>query len=111
MGLGAGALAAIADPAGLAREYEAPQGALECAIAHVWQELLGLQRVGRHDHFFELGGHSLLAARFADDYERETGIRLVGPNSIGTVSTDPAVALTANAAFAVDKLRAGNWPT
>ena len=40
---------------------------------------------------------------------RETGVRLVGPNSIGTVSTDPAVALTANAAFAVDKLRAGNW--
>ncbi|TBR21373.1 MAG: CoA-binding protein, partial [Reyranella sp.] len=40
---------------------------------------------------------------------RETGIRLVGPNSIGTVSTDPAIALTANAAFAVEKLRAGNW--
>ncbi|HEY4893370.1 MAG TPA: acetate--CoA ligase family protein [Reyranella sp.] len=40
---------------------------------------------------------------------RETGIRLVGPNSIGTVSTDPPMALTANAAFAVDKLRAGNW--
>lgn len=40
---------------------------------------------------------------------RETGIRLVGPNSIGTVSTDPAVALTANAAFAVETLRTGNW--
>ncbi|WP_422016945.1 acetate--CoA ligase family protein [Reyranella sp.] len=40
---------------------------------------------------------------------RETGIRLVGPNSIGTVSTDPAVALTANAAFAVDRLRTGSW--
>lgn len=40
---------------------------------------------------------------------RETGIRLVGPNSIGTVSTDPAVALTANAAFAVERLRPGNW--
>src|SRR5262249_8610059 len=39
---------------------------------------------------------------------RETGVRLVGPNSIGTVSTDPPVALTANAAFAVDKLRTGN---
>jgi acetate---CoA ligase (ADP-forming) len=38
-----------------------------------------------------------------------TGIRLVGPNSIGTVSTDPPVALTANAAFAVDRLRVGNW--
>lgn len=40
---------------------------------------------------------------------RATGVRLVGPNSIGTVSTDPAVALTANAAFAVDKLRSGRW--
>jgi acyl-CoA synthetase (NDP forming) len=39
---------------------------------------------------------------------RETGVRLVGPNSIGT-STDPPVALTANAAFAIDKLRTGNW--
>ena len=40
---------------------------------------------------------------------RETGIRLVGPNSIGTVSTDPPMALTANAAFAVDRLRTGSW--
>jgi len=40
---------------------------------------------------------------------RETGIRLVGPNSIGTVSTDPPMALTANAAFAVDRLRTGTW--
>src|SRR5262245_63943764 len=40
---------------------------------------------------------------------RETGIRLVGPNSIGTVSTDPPVALTANAAFAIEALRSGNW--
>ncbi len=40
---------------------------------------------------------------------KETGIRLVGPNSIGTVSTDPAMALTANAAFAVEKLRTGSW--
>jgi acyl-CoA synthetase (NDP forming) len=40
---------------------------------------------------------------------RETGIRLVGPNSIGTVSTDPAMALTANAAFAVETLRSGTW--
>lgn len=40
---------------------------------------------------------------------RDTGIRLVGPNSIGTVSTQPAIALTANAAFAVDRLRSGRW--
>jgi len=40
---------------------------------------------------------------------KTTGIRLVGPNSIGTVSTEPAMALTANAAFAVEKLRTGTW--
>jgi acyl-CoA synthetase (NDP forming) len=51
-------------------------------------------------------------ASMPDDLVRivkETGIRLVGPNSIGTVSTDPPMALTANAAFAVDKLRTGTW--
>jgi len=45
------------------RPYEAPIGEAEQAIAAIWQELLGVERVGRHDHFFELGGHSLLAVR------------------------------------------------
>jgi acyl-CoA synthetase (NDP forming) len=51
-------------------------------------------------------------ASLQDDLARvvaETGIRLVGPNSIGTVSTQPPMVLTANAAFAIDKLRTGRW--
>ena len=32
-------------------------------MAAIWKEVLGLERVGRHDHFFELGGHSLLATQ------------------------------------------------
>ncbi|WP_071827427.1 non-ribosomal peptide synthetase [Xenorhabdus bovienii] len=44
----------------VARGYEAPVGEVETALAQIWQNLLGLERVGRHDHFFELGGHSLM---------------------------------------------------
>ncbi|MGJ0489264.1 amino acid adenylation domain-containing protein, partial [Methylobacter sp.] len=44
-----------------AREYEAPQGETEQALAAIWAELLKVDQVDRNDNFFELGGHSLLA--------------------------------------------------
>lgn len=43
--------------------YVAPQGPAEQAVAAVWVQVLGLERVGTHDNFFELGGHSLLATQ------------------------------------------------
>jgi amino acid adenylation domain-containing protein len=43
-----------------AQAHEAPCGERETAVAAIWQDLLGLELVGRNDHFFTLGGHSLL---------------------------------------------------
>ncbi|PBP64690.1 hypothetical protein CCL15_24825, partial [Pseudomonas syringae] len=50
----------------ISRDYQAPQGATERAIADIWQDLLSIDQVGRHDHFFELGGHSLLAVKLIE---------------------------------------------
>jgi amino acid adenylation domain-containing protein len=52
------------------RTYEEPQGEVEKALAALWQEILGIERVGRHDHFFELGGHSVMAVKFVDRLRR-----------------------------------------
>ena len=60
------ALPAPDDEALLQREYQAPQGEIETALAQIWRELLGVERVGRRDHFFELGGHSLLAVQLLE---------------------------------------------
>jgi amino acid adenylation domain-containing protein/non-ribosomal peptide synthase protein (TIGR01720 family) len=43
--------------------YVAPKSPTERAIAAVWQEAFGLDRVGVCDNFFDLGGHSLLMVR------------------------------------------------
>jgi amino acid adenylation domain-containing protein len=45
--------------------FAPPQGALEQTLSEVLAELLGVERLGRHDNFFDRGGHSLLAARAA----------------------------------------------
>jgi amino acid adenylation domain-containing protein len=44
----------------LGQLYVAPRSDLESAIVKVWQEVLGIEKVGVHDNFFDLGGHSLL---------------------------------------------------
>lgn len=56
------------------REYAAPKGHVEMALAEIWQQLLGVSRVGRTDHFFELGGHSLLALRLIEGINATLGV-------------------------------------
>ena len=43
--------------------YVAPRTETEAALARVWAEVLGLDRVSVEDDFFDLGGHSMLATQ------------------------------------------------
>lgn len=54
-----GALPAPQESDLITSTFEPPVGELETTIARWWAELLGLERVGRHDDFFALGGNSL----------------------------------------------------
>jgi acyl-coenzyme A synthetase/AMP-(fatty) acid ligase len=94
-----GALPAPADDAYARHGYEAPVGETEQALAEIWAEMLGLERVGRRDDFFDLGGHSLLAARVAS----RAGERFGAHVSATAVFLHPTLAALAQA---VDEARA-----
>ncbi|MFJ5675173.1 amino acid adenylation domain-containing protein [Streptomyces sp. NPDC093097] len=61
--------------------YVAPRTDTERRLAEVWQEVLGLDRVGVHDDFADLGGDSLLVLRV-----------LAGARAAG-IALDPGTAL------------------
>ena len=59
-----------------ATDYVAPRNATEQALAQLWQEVLGVERIGVFDSFFDLGGHSLLATRLITRIEQHFGVQL-----------------------------------
>ena len=46
--------------------FVAPRTRIEEILAALWTDILGIDRVGVHDHFFELGGDSLRATQIAN---------------------------------------------
>nr|WP_042194612.1 non-ribosomal peptide synthetase [Kibdelosporangium sp. MJ126-NF4]CEL21436.1 FIG01294969: hypothetical protein [Kibdelosporangium sp. MJ126-NF4]CTQ95997.1 FIG01294969: hypothetical protein [Kibdelosporangium sp. MJ126-NF4] len=54
---------ALPDPTVEQIGYVEPGTAVEQAIAEIWADLLGVDRVGAQDNFFELGGDSILSIR------------------------------------------------
>jgi non-ribosomal peptide synthetase component F len=58
-----------------AARFVEPRTPNERALAAIWAELLGVERVGAADNFFELGGESLLAVRMIHR-AREAGLPL-----------------------------------
>ncbi|HEX6293450.1 MAG TPA: phosphopantetheine-binding protein, partial [Herpetosiphonaceae bacterium] len=83
---------ALPEPEGqrpAAIEYVAPQTDIERAVAQVWQDVLGLDKVGLYDNFFDLGGHSLLMVQIHSKLRNALGtdISMVDLFTYPTVST------------------------
>ncbi|MDC9623364.1 amino acid adenylation domain-containing protein [Xenorhabdus sp. XENO-7] len=89
------ALPAPDSSAVVAHGYEAPVGEEEITLARIWQDLLGLERVGRHDHFFELGGHSLMAVQLTTRIQTEFLVDI----PIASLFLSPKLAEQANIIF------------
>jgi NAD(P)-dependent dehydrogenase (short-subunit alcohol dehydrogenase family)/acyl carrier protein len=57
-------------------EYAAPRGTAERVICEVWQDMLGIERVGVQDSFFDLGGDSLVAIQLMSAVNARLGSTL-----------------------------------
>ena len=73
---------ALPDPFGTADDFTAPRTEFEVAIAEVWRDVLGVERIGIHDNFFDIGGHSLLAVRAITKLDKRIGVRLNQANMV-----------------------------
>ncbi|KZM73363.1 non-ribosomal peptide synthetase [Nocardia terpenica] len=67
---------ALPEPVFAAAEYRAPEGVEQEALAAIFAEVLGVERVGMDDDFFDLGGHSLRAARLAARIRAVLGVEV-----------------------------------
>ncbi|MCP4656178.1 MAG: hypothetical protein GY856_12260, partial [bacterium] len=63
----------------LATAYTAPRNPVEKRLAEIWQELLGIERIGIYDDFIELGGHSLLAVQMVSQLHEKLGVKVSLP--------------------------------
>jgi acyl transferase domain-containing protein/acyl carrier protein len=77
--------------------YEQPRTELEKQVAAIWEEILGIEKVGATDDFFKLGGHSLLATQLISRLRREFEVNI----SMSVMLDNPTVS---NLARAIEKL-------
>jgi acyl carrier protein len=72
----------LRDPLAPQDTHVAPRTPTEKAVARVWQDVLGVDRVGLTDNFFDLGGHSLLSTRVIVQLYKKLQVRLDQPTMV-----------------------------
>ena len=82
---------ALPDPVFATVDYRPPETETEAALADVFADVLGADRVGVDDSFFELGGNSLSAVRVVAEVQSRLGRAL----PMQWVVTDPTPAAIA----------------
>ncbi|HET7504168.1 MAG TPA: AMP-binding protein, partial [Kofleriaceae bacterium] len=94
----------------LSTPYQAPRDRIEQAIAQIWTQLLGIERIGVNDNFFELGGHSLLMAELRSALQAALGrpLTIVELFQFPTVRSLAEHLATAGAASAAAMASAGH---
>ncbi|HET6244458.1 MAG: amino acid adenylation domain-containing protein [Bacteroidetes bacterium] len=56
--------------------YVAPRNQIEEELVKIWQEVLGIEKIGVQDNFFDLGGHSLKAAQLIAIVHKEMEVEV-----------------------------------
>lgn len=57
-------------------QYMAARNAIETQLVNIWQDVLGVDRLGVLDNFFELGGNSMVAIRLVNQIEKVFSTKL-----------------------------------
>jgi thioesterase domain-containing protein len=76
------------DPEAGRAPHVPPRDDLERGLARIWEEELGVHRVGVRDDFFDLGGNSLSAAGVAARIERTLGLSAAPEILFGSPTLD-----------------------
>ncbi|WP_428229086.1 amino acid adenylation domain-containing protein [Flavobacterium sp.] len=61
-------------------EYIAPKNNQEKKLAAIWQEVLGVEKIGLKDNFFELGGHSLKVTKLLNSINKVFDVKMTFNN-------------------------------
>ncbi|CUB25616.1 Tyrocidine synthase 3 [Bacillus subtilis] len=88
-------------------EYVPPGNEVESKLAALWQEVLGIHRVGIKHNFFDLGGNSIRATALAARIHKELDVNL----SVKDIFKFPTIEQLANMALRMEKIRYVSIPS